>query len=158
MPSPSDLVLVLNSGSSSLKFAVHDTGAREPLLSGLAERLGVAGAAITFKDTRGKRTQTLHAGGHEAALDAVLAALSHRGWLSALAAVGHRVVHGGERFTKSVLITPDVIANIEACAPLAPLHNPAVLLGIRIALARLASIPHVAVIDTAFHQTMPQEA
>jgi acetate kinase len=158
VPSPSDLVLVLNSGSSSLKFAVHDTGARTPLLSGLAERLGADGAAITFKDTKGKQTQPLQAGGHAAALDAVLAELSHRGWLRALTAVGHRVVHGGERFTESVLITPDVIADIEACTPLAPLHNPPALLGIRVAIARLASIPHVAVIDTAFHQTMPQEA
>jgi acetate kinase len=158
LPSPSSLVLVLNSGSSSLKFAVHDTGARIPLLSGLAERLGADGAAITFKDAGGKQTQTLPAGGHAAALDAVLAELSHRGWLRALTAVGHRVVHGGERFHESVLITPDVIADIEACTPLAPLHNPPVLLGIRVALARLATIPHVAVLDTAFHQTMPQEA
>jgi acetate kinase len=158
LPSPSDLVLVLNSGSSSLKFAVHDTGARTPLLSGLAERLGADGAAITFKDIKGKQTRPLRAGEHAVALDAVLAELSRRGWLHALTAVGHRVVHGGERFTGSVLITPDVIADIEACTPLAPLHNPPALLGIRVALARLASIPHVAVIDTAFHQTMPQEA
>jgi acetate kinase len=158
LPSPSNLVLVLNSGSSSLKFAVHDASARIPLLSGLAERLGADGAAITFKDAVGKQTQSLRAGGHAAALDAVLAELSHRGWLHALTAVGHRVVHGGERFTESVLITPDVITDIDACTPLAPLHNPPALLGIRVAQERLASIPHVAVIDTAFHQTMPPEA
>ena len=158
MPSPSHLVLVLNSGSSSLKFAVHDTAARIPMLSGLAERLGGDGPVVTFRDDGGKRTLALAEPGHAGALDAVLQELSRRGWLQALAAVGHRVVHGGEHFTESVLITAEVIADIEACTPLAPLHNPPALLGIRVALERLAAIPHVAVIDTAFHQTMPQEA
>ena len=128
------LVLVLNSGSSSLKFAVHDTGSRTPLMSGLAERLGAENPAITFKAVDGKRTLPLEAADHAAALDAVLAELSLRGWLGALNAVGHRVVHGGERFTKSTLVTPEVIGDIEACSALAPLHNPAALLGIRVAL------------------------
>ena len=88
----------------------------------------------------------------------MLAELSQRGWLASLAAVGHRVVHGGERFTCSTVVTPDVIGDIEACSALAPLHNPAAMLGIRIALERLATIPHVAVFDTAFHQTMKPEA
>jgi acetate kinase len=156
--SSSCLILVLNSGSSSLKFAIHDPGARIPLLSGLAERLGADLPMITFKDNSDKQVHALATASHAAALDAVLSDLSRRGWLPKLAAVGHRVVHGGERFTSSVLITPDVIANIEACSPLAPLHNPPALLGIRLALERLATIPHVAVIDTAFHQTMPPEA
>jgi acetate kinase len=152
------LILVLNSGSSSLKFAVHDTGTRTPLLSGLAERLGADSPTITFKDSDGKRAYPLTHGDHATALEAVLAELSRRGWLPALAAVGHRVVHGGERFTASVVITDDVIADIEACSALAPLHNPPALLGIRVARTGLTSIPHVAVIDTAFHQTMPAEA
>jgi acetate kinase len=153
-----NLILVLNSGSSSLKFAVQNTGQRAPVLSGLAERLGGDNPRVTFKDNAGKRTAPLPRADHAAALDAVVAELSARGWIEALVAVGHRVVHGGERFTESVLITPTVIADIEACSPLAPLHNPPALLGIRVALERLADVPHVAVLDTAFHQTMPPEA
>jgi acetate kinase len=158
MSPDASLILVLNCGSSSVKFAVQDTGQRVPLLSGLAERLGNTEPTITFKDAQGKRTSPLAGGGHTEALDAVLAELGARGWLDALAAVGHRVVHGAERFTKSALITPQVVLDIEACNPLAPLHNPPALLGIRIALAKLPAIPHVAVLDTAFHQTMPPEA
>jgi acetate kinase len=152
------LILVLNSGSSSLKFAVHDTGTRAPLLSGLAERLGGEQPAITFKQAGGKQTHPLPEATHAAALDAVLAKLAQRGWIDALAAVGHRIVHGGERFARSVLVTQEVIADIEACSSLAPLHNPPALLGLRVALQRLATIPHAVVIDTAFHQTMPPEA
>jgi acetate kinase len=152
------LILVLNSGSSSLKFAVHDTGSRTPKLSGLAERLGADNPSITFKDGNGKRVLALTDAGHAAALDAVLSELADRGWSGALAGVGHRVVHGGERFTASTLVTPEVISDIEACSALAPLHNPAALLGIRVALERLAAIPHVVVFDTAFHQTLKPEA
>ncbi len=152
------LILVLNSGSSSLKFAVQDVARREPLLSGLAERLGGTEPVVTFKDAQGKRAQPLAAADHGAALDAVLAELAARGWIDGLAAIGHRVVHGGERFTGAALITPEVIAGIEACNMLAPLHNPPALLGIRVALARLPGIPQAAVFDTAFHQTMPAEA
>ena len=151
------LVLVINSGSSSLKFAVHDTGTRTPLLSGLAERLAADAPTITFKDAAGRQTHPLSQADHGCALDAVLTELARRGWLDALAAVGHRVVHGGERFTRSVLVTPEVIADIEACNSLAPLHNPPALLGIRVAMERLA-IPHAVVLDTAFHQTMAPEA
>jgi acetate kinase len=152
------LILVLNSGSSSLKFAVQDTASRTPLLSGLAERLGEEGAKITFKDDAGKQVHPLAEASHAAALDAVLAELKRRDWLDALTAVGHRVVSGGEKFTESVLITPEVIADLEACSSLAPLHNPAAVLGMRVAVQRLPNIPHVAVIDTAFHQTMKREA
>ena len=167
MPSHPSLILVLNSGSSSLKFAVHETGRRTPMLSGLAERLGDDNASITFRDADGKRVHPLersghspsgHAPGHPTALAAVLAELSRRGWVDVLAAVGHRVAHGGERFSASVLITPSVLDAIEACIPLAPLHNPAALLGIRAALDRLPGIPHAAVFDTAFHHTMRPEA
>jgi acetate kinase len=158
MSSVLDLVLVLNSGSSSLKFAVYEGESRSPLLSGLAERLGGANPVITFKNAGSRQTHPLAETTHEAALDAVLDALSSRGWLNALLAVGHRVVHGGERFTGSVLVTPDVIADIEACCALAPLHNPPALSGMRAALQRLSGIPHVAVLDTAFHQTMKPEA
>jgi acetate kinase len=152
------IVLVLNSGSSSLKFAVHDTASRTLLLSGLAERLGGEKPTITFRTVDGKRTLPLETADHAAALDTLLAELSRRGWTGTLTAVGHRVVHGGEQFTRSTLITPDVIAGIEACNALAPLHNPPALLGIHVAMGRLGAIPHVAVFDTAFHQTLKPEA
>jgi acetate kinase len=158
MPSKPSLVLVLNSGSSSLKFAIHDTGSRTPLLSGLAERLGAENPVITFKDSEGKRVISLGDGGHAAALEAVLAELARHDWLDALTAVGHRVVHGAERFSESTLVTPAVIDDIEACSALAPLHNPAAVLGLRVALEHLPRIPHVAVFDTAFHQTLKPEA
>ncbi len=152
------LILVLNSGSSSLKFAVHDVDMRAPLLSGLAERLGGEHPEITFKHLGTERVQSLAEASHAAALDAMLAELSRCGWIDQLGAVGHRVVHGGERFVSSVLVTPAVMAGIEACCPLAPLHNPAALLCLRVARERLPAIQHVAVFDTAFHQTMKPEA
>lgn len=152
------LILVLNSGSSSLKFAVHDIGMRAPLLSGLAERIGGEHPAITFKHLSTELVQSLPEASHAAALDAMLAELLRCGWIDALGAVGHRVVHGGERFVSSILVTPAVMDGIEACCPLAPLHNPAALLCLRVARERLPAIPHVAVFDTAFHQTMKPEA
>jgi len=160
MPVSNDprLVLVLNSGSSSLKFAVHDTEHPTPLLSGIAERLGGGNGMITFKEADQKRVFPLETGTHTAALDALLAELSHHGWLDRLAAVGHRLAHGGEHFTHSTLITPEVVNDIDACSALAPLHNPAAVLGIRTAMARLPNIPHAAVFDTAFHQTLKPEA
>jgi acetate kinase len=151
------LILVINSGSSSLKFAIHALDRRDPLLCGLAERLGLDRATVSFKDETGKTVRSLKEPTHSAALDAVLGELTVRGWLGALAAVGHRVVHGGERFSSSVLITPDVLNELDAISPLAPLHNPPAVLGMRVALARLA-VPHVAVLDTAFHQTMQPAA
>jgi len=158
MQTAEPLILVINSGSSSLKFAVYAGEQRQPRLSGLADRLGQAQACIAFRTPGGKITHDLPEPTHEAALDAVLKALADRGWLSALAAVGHRVVHGGEHFSRSVVITPEVLADIDACARLAPLHNPPAVRGIRSAMQGLPHIPHVAVLDTAFHQTMPPAA
>jgi acetate kinase len=158
MSSAPFLILVLNSGSSSLKFAVHNERVRTPLLSGLADRLGSENATIAFKDPDGERKHLLGESSHAAAVDAVLDELARRGWLEVLAGVGHRVAHGGERFTSSVLVTPAVLAGIEACSPLAPLHNPAALLCLREALRRLPGVPNVTVFDTAFHQTMKPEA
>jgi acetate kinase len=157
-PGAQALVLVINCGSSSLKFALFDGGERQPLLAGIAERLGETGAQIRFKDGAGRRTEALPEGNHTGALRALLADLERRGLAQRIAGVGHRTVHGGERFTRSVRITPDVLADMEACVPLAPLHNPANLLGIRAAIAALPGVPQVAVFDTAFHQTMPRDA
>ena len=151
------LVLVINCGSSSLKFAVHALDRRRPLLSGLGDRLGLEGATISFKDDFSKTVRDLKEPTHAAALDALLEEFAARGWLNVLAAVGHRVVHGGERFPSSVLITPEILVEIETISPLAPLHNPPAVLGMRVALSRLA-VPHVAVMDTAFHQTMSPSA
>lgn len=152
------LILVINSGSSSLKFAIHAEGRRAPLLSGLAERLGLTGATIRLKDADGATTLPLPEASHAAALDAVLAALDARGWRERLIAVGHRLVHGGERITRSTRVTPAVVEDIAACVPLAPLHNPAALSGLRSAMERLPHVSHVVVPDTAFHQTMPPSA
>ncbi|HEU4741729.1 MAG TPA: acetate kinase [Meiothermus sp.] len=152
------LTLVLNSGSSSLKFSLLDPETRRLYLSGLAEKLLVPTPQITFRSRDHTRTEALPAKGHKPAMQAILAELEAQGFKERVEAVGHRVVHGGERFKSSTRITPEVIAAIEACAALAPLHNPANLLGIRLALAHFPQVPQVAVFDTAFHQTLPEYA
>lgn len=163
MTNASPLTLVINCGSSSLKFALFDSDRPDVLMSGLAERLSTAEAQIRF-DLGGERIKTPLAGrglepaGHHDALNALIAFLDKSQWLSRIGAVGHRVVHGGERFTGSVAITPEVLSDIAACSELAPLHNPANLIGVRAALAALPHARQVAVFDTAFHQTMPPEA
>jgi acetate kinase len=158
MSSTSPLLLVINCGSSSLKFALYAVAHRQPWLVGIAERLGSPEAAIRFDIGNERRCDPLAGADHAAALFALLSELATHGWLDNVRAVGHRVVHGGERFTASALITPEVVTGIEACAPLAPLHNPANLIGIRATIEGLPSIPQVAVFDTAFHQTMPPAA
>jgi acetate kinase len=158
MTFPRTLVLVINSGSSSLKFAVLPAAGGESEVSGLAECLGLPDARLSVKADGRKTTTALTTGDHVGAIAAIFDLLQQRGLLGAIAAVGHRVVHGGERFGESVKITPEVLADIEAVSALAPLHNPANLIGIRSALARLPDTPQVAVFDTAFHQMMPPAA
>ncbi|WP_341501411.1 acetate kinase [Gallaecimonas sp. GXIMD4217] len=157
----SKLVLVLNCGSSSLKFAIVDGDSGQEQLSGLAECLGQMDARIKYKADGQKRQVALaENAGHGEALgflvEHILAEFPEL--KKALVAVGHRVVHGGERFTGSVAIDDEVIKGIEACADLAPLHNPANLEGIRAAMAAFPALPQVAVFDTAFHQSMPPVA
>ena len=142
-------VLVLNAGSSSLKFSLTDTRAQRHRLRGLVERIGLEQARLTLEG----RTEAVAAADHAAALQAVLRRLD----LDLVEAVGHRVVHGGD-FTASSRITAEVLERLEAFVPLAPLHNPANLAGIRAALAALPHLPQVAVFDTAFHQTLPERA
>ncbi|WP_114395265.1 acetate/propionate family kinase [Oleisolibacter albus] len=154
----SPLILVINCGSSSLKYAVFAADSRDPLISGLAECLGAADARLHCKQNGVKTTTSLDGGGHEAAVEGLLAILSERGLLSGIGAVGHRVVHGGERFARSIRLDAEILTDIEAVSGLAPLHNPANLIGIRMAMAKLPWVPQVAVFDTAFHQTMPEEA
>lgn len=152
------LVLVINCGSSSLKFSLIPFDAGEPVLSGLAERLGLDDASMTFKDHAGKTTRSLPQTSHLCALKALFAELDERQLLPAVKAIGHRVAHGGSAFKQSVLLNAAVIEKIRALSALAPLHNPANLTGIEAALALLPDIPQAAVFDTAFHQTLPPEA
>lgn len=145
---------MINCGSSSLKAAVVRAVDGSVPLKALAERLCTPEASLTL-EREGSRTEILLPGaGHREALHAVE---EHMGSLRP-AAIGHRVVHGGEEFTGSVLVDDNVMAAIERCVPLAPLHNPANLAGIRTAKALFPGLPHVAVFDTAFHQTLPPAA
>jgi acetate kinase len=151
-------VLVLNCGSSSAKFAVIDATTRRELVSGIAQRLGSAQASLDFKADGHKQSRLLHGAQHDAALRAIVALLEELGLASGIAGIGHRVVHGGAKFSGSMPITPAVVAKIEECIPLGPLHNPANLLGIKISQELFPGLPQVAVFDTAFHQTMPPRA
>ncbi|UQN07226.1 acetate kinase [Deinococcus sp. QL22] len=150
--------LVLNCGSSSVKFALLNPASGEVRLSGLAERLGAPEASVRLERDGQRTTHALKGGAYAEAFDMLLAELDALGVRSEIWAVGHRVVHGGERFSAPARITPDVLDAIRACVPLAPLHNPANLSGIEAARAAFPDVPHVAVFDTAFHQTMPDVA
>ncbi|MGC4095628.1 MAG: acetate kinase [Nitrospira sp.] len=148
-------ILVINCGSSSLKFAVIDPSSGKSLIQGIAERLNSAEATLQVKSAElGRHTDAKPHLSHAKAMDAILEKL--RG--INIGAVGHRVVHGGEYFSDSVELNDDAIAKIDLCSPLAPLHNPAHIVGIRIAKHSFPNLPHVAVFDTAFHQTMPPRA
>lgn len=153
------LVLVINCGSSSLKFSVLPLNDDTPVLCGLAEKLRLADASITFKDPSAHKTvQSLSDASHSGALKTLFARLEAMALLPRICAIGHRVAHGGTYFKASTLITPAVIGRIRELAALAPLHNPANLVGIEAAMALLPELPQVAVFDTAFHQTLPPEA
>jgi acetate kinase len=158
MPLAHSLVLVVNSGSSSLKFTVLPAGGGGAVISGLAECLGLPDARLNVKEDGGKTTRALERGDHVGAIAAIFDLLKQKGLLGHIAVVGHRVVHGGERFAESVRIAPEALADIEAISALAPLHSPANLIGVRAALSALPDVPQVAVFDTAFHQTMPRAA
>jgi len=152
-------VLVLNCGSSSLKFAILDAATSDEVISGLAERLGSDTPSIKYKYNGEKQLIELAKGqAHDAAINKLVYLVKNLGLEDKLVAVGHRVVHGGEHFTESVLIDNDVLIEIEKTAALAPLHNPANLLGIRTAQQAFSTLPQIAVFDTAFHQTMPKIA
>lgn len=150
-------VLVINCGSSSIKFALRREGDGQAILSGLAERLGGEQATLAWKAGDQREQNQLGDGSHSAAMAALLPLIEQHAD-QPLSAVGHRVVHGGEHFTRAQRIDDSVIAAITANAALAPLHNPANLTGIHAAMDVLADIPHVAIFDTAFHQSMPAHA
>ncbi|BDG01254.1 acetate/propionate family kinase [Anaeromyxobacter oryzae] len=151
-------ILVLNCGSSSAKFAVIDASTGEERLSGIAQRLGSPSASLDWKFAGQKRSKVLHHAEHGAALREVGELLNEVGLAKEIAGVGHRVVHGGAKFSGSIPITSEVVAKIEECIPLGPLHNPPNLLGIQIAQDLFPDLPQVAIFDTAFHQTMPPRA
>ncbi|HFG1616480.1 TPA: acetate kinase [Vibrio cholerae] len=156
----SKLVLVLNCGSSSLKFAVVDAQSGEQHLSGLAECLHLPEARIKWKLDGKHEAQLGEGAAHDEALSFIVETiLASKPELAAqLKAIGHRVVHGGEQFTQSALIDDAVLKGIEDCAALAPLHNPAHIIGIKAAQKAFPELKNVVVFDTAFHQTMPEEA
>ena len=157
-------ILVINAGSSSLKYQLLNPETQQVLAKGLCERIGIDGK-FTYKPEGKEAVKEADVAmpTHNEAIKAVLDALVDPGngvigSMKEIDAVGHRVVHGGEKFAKSVLITDEVMAAIEECNPLAPLHNPANIIGIRACQALMPGTPMVAVFDTAFHQTMPPAA
>ncbi len=156
-------ILVVNCGSSSIKYQLYTMPQRDVLAKGQVERIGEEGAALQFEagehSYRVEQTIADHEESMRLILDSLVGAEDHSlDDLSEITAVGHRVVHGGEAFTGSVLINDEVIATIQQCADLAPLHNPANLTGIGAAMRALPNVPHVACFDTAFHASIPKVA
>lgn len=157
-------ILVINCGSSSLKFQLIDAESEQQIAKGLCERIGIEGSRISYTPAGGEKEETAAPmKDHTDAIRLVLNALTNEKTgvvkdLAQIGAVGHRIVHGGEHFAKATLITEEVIAAITECNELAPLHNPANLIGIRACRELMPDTPMVAVFDTAFHQTMPDKA
>ena len=157
-------ILVINCGSSSLKFQLIDSETEKCIAKGLCERIGIEGSQITYTPDGGEKEKTVTPmPDHTEAIRLVLEALTNEKTgvvksLDEIGAVGHRIVHGGEKFAASTIITDDVMKAIEECNDLAPLHNPANLIGINACKKLMPATPMVAVFDTAFHQTMPEEA
>ncbi len=157
-------ILVINCGSSSLKFQLIDAETEKLIAKGLCERIGIEGSQLVYQPTgKDKITTVTPMEDHTTAVKLVLNSLTDKdngvvNDLSEIAAVGHRIVHGGEKFAKSTLITDEVVQAITDCNELAPLHNPANLIGIAACKELMPNTPMAAVFDTAFHQTMPQEA
>lgn len=157
-------ILVINCGSSSLKFQLINSDTEAVVCKGLCDRIGIDGSFIAYTPA-GKDKITIKSPmkDHQVAISMVIEALTNKengvvASLDEIGAVGHRIVHGGEKFNKATIINEDVIKAIEECNDLAPLHNPANLIGVRACQALMADTPMVAVFDTAFHQTMSEEA
>ncbi len=157
-------VLVINCGSSSLKFQLINSESEQVLAKGLCERIGIDKSSITYSSHKGyKETKEIDMPTHNEAIAAVIDALTDKkngviSDMSEVNAVGHRVVHGGEYFSESAIVTEDVIKKIESCNYLAPLHNPANIIGIKACMEIMPDTPNVVVFDTAFHQTMSESA
>ena len=156
-------VLVINCGSSSLKYQLIDSETEAVLAKGLCERIGIDGRLVYQKSGCDKEITEAAMPTHKEAIQMVLDALTNEktGAIKSLKevnAIGHRVVHGGEKFASSAVITDEMIKAVEECNDLAPLHNPANLIGIRVCAELMPGVPQVGVFDTAFHQTMPAKA
>ena len=156
-------VLVINCGSSSLKYQLIDSQSEEVLAKGLCERIGIDGRLVYQKEGCGKEITESPMPTHKEAIQMVLHALVNEKTgavkdLSEIEAIGHRIVHGGEKFESSVIINEEMIEAVKECTELAPLHNPANLIGIQVCQELMPGVPMVAVFDTAFHQTMPPKA
>ena len=156
-------VLVVNCGSSSLKYQLIDMETEEVMAKGYLERIGIDGSFLTHRVGEEKYKIEKEIKNHKDGLELVIEQLLHKDYgvikdLSEIDAIGHRIVHGGEKFTKSVLIDDEVIKGIEDAIEFAPLHNPAHLQGVNACMEKLPGKPNVAVFDTAFHQTMPEKA
>lgn len=157
-------ILVLNCGSSSVKYKLINSATKEVLAEGGVEKIGLPGSFIKFKLPDGKKeTITVDMPDHKAAVQEVLNVLKDEKFgvikdFAEIDAVGHRIVHGMEYFNKSVIISPEVIEKVKECYPVAPLHNPANVIGIEAITEILPNTPQVGVFDTAFHQTMPAKA
>lgn len=157
-------ILVVNAGSSSLKYQLINMKEEVVLAKGLCDRIGLPGSLIRHKTHDGRAVEKeIHMADHKDAIASLIKVLTHEEWgviksLDEIKAVGHRVVHGGEKFFKSVIIDDEVMKAIEECAELAPLHNPPNITGIKACQQVMNGVPQIAVFDTAFHQTMPQKA
>lgn len=157
-------ILVINCGSSSLKFQLINSESEEVIAKGLCERIGIEGSCLVYTPQGGEKQKTESPmADHTAAIKTVLDALTDEKTgvvkdLAEIGAVGHRIVHGGENFSQATIIDDEVIKAIEDCNDLAPLHNPANLIGIQACRALMPNTPMVCVFDTAFHQTMPEKA
>ncbi|GAA5646189.1 acetate/propionate family kinase [Vibrio proteolyticus] len=153
-------VLVINSGSSSLKFAVIDSQTGDAIISGLGECFGLPEAVISWKYDGDKTEEAITApdNHHQHAINRIVDLMDTLGFSKDIVAVGHRIVHGGEKFTSTVRIDDKVLAEIKSLSDLAPLHNPAGAKGIQASMQAFPELPQFAVFDTAFHQTMPRKA
>ncbi|UKA08403.1 acetate/propionate family kinase [Photobacterium damselae subsp. damselae] len=154
------LVLVINSGSSSLKFALIDTVTGDAMLNGLGECFFLPEAVVSWKVNGEKHEYKLSGleNHHQQAIDRIVALVDELGLKEDIVAIGHRVVHGGTKFSHTVKVDEQVMADIEALSDLAPLHNPAHVIGMRAAAKAFPTLSQYAVFDTAFHQTMPEKA
>ena len=156
-------ILVINVGSSSLKYSFYDTTDESRQAKGLVERIGLDGTRLKHRGAKGEAKRDLEKGDHAAAFKAMIAELTSKETgviknTAEVSVVAHRVVHGGEKFTEATLLTDELVAEMEKLNPLAPLHNPVIIAGIREMRKLFPAVPHVGVFDTAFHHTLPPYA
>ncbi|MBC8415806.1 MAG: propionate kinase, partial [Candidatus Cloacimonetes bacterium] len=156
------IILCLNCGSSSVKYSLYDWEKKQTLATGIVERLGLSDSKFIYEVSGKEKMESIQScPDHRAAIQLIMELLVSKEYgvienLSVISAVGHRVVHGGEKFSRSVIITDEVLNTFKELTELAPLHNPPNILGIEAARELMPDVPHIAVMDTAWHQTMPK--